>query len=195
MAEDDPELLMSEIQAARAVLPERHRALLDELGVQETTIDAWPEHVLDLYRTLKAPTPARAVLIGAAAVYLDELRTVAFNQPALLEAIKGLDATGRRQLVAPVAWHEYGHALSINCAKSEHRERGLELLALAPPGVQLSIDYPDRYRRKEVFDELIATVYAMLVGRVRTSGYGRPDYLHDDVFTVFKEVIPWPQTP
>jgi hypothetical protein len=61
--------------------------------------------------------------------------------------------------------------------------------------VRLAIDYPDRYRRKEVFDELIATVYAMLVGRVRTSGYGQPDYLHDDVFTVFQEVIPWPQTP
>jgi hypothetical protein len=41
-----------------------------------------------------------------------------------------------------------------------------------------SIDYPGGYRRSEVFDEVIATVYAVMVSRV--------------VFDAFKEVIPWP---
>jgi hypothetical protein len=159
-------------------------------------VDNWPAAVVDLYRTLREQPPSPATLDGATAVWLGgSLRIVAFNAPAVRLAITGLNATTRKTVIALVAWHEYGHALSVARATAEHRRRGPDLLALVPASVQAAIDYPGRYRASEVFDELIATLYAMLVGRVRTDGYVQPEYLHPDVLAAFQEVIPWPQIP
>jgi hypothetical protein len=193
MVDDDPEHLLAEIRAARAALPSAHRALLDQLGVQETAIEGWPEGVLDLYATLREPAPTRAALDGAAAAWLNGLRTVAFNIRGLQLAVEGLDRPTRHILLSGVAWHEYGHALSVTRATREHRESGPELLNLLPDGIRQAIDYPARYRAAQVFDEIIATVYALLVGLVPTEGYIRPVYLHPAVFTAFEEVIPWPR--
>lgn len=66
------------------------------------------------------------------------------------------------------------------------------MLGLLPDGLRETIDYPGGYRRLEVFDEVIATVYAWLVSRIRTDGYGVPAFLHPDVAHAFKEVILWP---
>jgi hypothetical protein len=71
-----------------------------------------------------------------------------------------LDEPSRRAVVARVAWHEYGHALSVTRATREHRERGPELLALLPAGLRETIDYPGRYRTSQVFDEVVATIYS-----------------------------------
>jgi hypothetical protein len=57
-----------------------------------------------------------------------------------------------------------------------------------------AIDYPGRYRASQVFDEIMATLYSMLIGRVPTNGYIRPEFLHPDVFATFEEVFPWPPT-
>lgn len=195
MADDDIEQLLREMRAARAALPANHRELLDQIGVQETAVEDWPDGVIDLYRTLNEPTPAASAIVGAAAVWLHECHTVAFNAVALRKAVRGLTAASRSHLISSVAWHEYGHALSVHHATAEHRRRGLELLELVPEAVREAIDYPNRYRKSQVFDELIAGLYALLVDDVRTSGYVQPDYLHDDVYAVFQEVVPWPQIP
>jgi hypothetical protein len=112
-----------------------------------------------------------------------------------MEAVSGLDPSTRRILLRGIAWHEYGHALSFTRATREHRARGLELLALLPEGLRETIQYPGRYRTDQVFDEVIANVYALLVGRIHDDGYSCPAYLHPAVFSAFKEVIPWPRTP
>jgi phage tail protein X len=195
MADDDLQRLLKEIQAARAALPPEHRELLDQLGVQEAAIDDWPDGVIDLYATLREPTPTPQELQGAAATWLNELRTVAFNAPAVLHVSRDLDEPSRRTIVARIAWHEYGHALSVTRATHEHRKRGPELLALLPEGLQETIDYPGRYRTNQVFDEIVATIYSVIVGRVRDNGYFCPHYLHADIFDAFREVIPWPRTP
>ncbi|MCW2983033.1 MAG: hypothetical protein JWR63_603 [Conexibacter sp.] len=192
MADDDAERLLVAIRDARAALPANHRHLLDQLRLQEVAVEAWPRGVINLYATLREPAPSPDALDGAAAVWLDGLRTVAFNVQLLQRAVDGLNASTRRTVVAQVAWHEYGHALSVVRATPEHRRRGIQLLALLPDAVRAAIDYPGRYRTSQVFDEIIATLYALLVGRVRTAGYVRPEYLHPDVFAAFKEVIPWP---
>jgi hypothetical protein len=147
--------LLAEIRGARAALPAAHRALLDQLGVQETAIDDWPDGVIDLYATLREPAPAHRELDGAAATWLNSLRTVAFNAPGLLQAVHGLDRPTRRLLLSGIAWHEYGHALSVTRATREHRARGPELLALLPEGLRNTIDYPGRYRAGQVFEEVI----------------------------------------
>lgn len=167
MAGDDVEQLPREIHAARRPLPGAHQEILDQIGVQETLVENWPAGVIDLYRTLNEPAPAASELDGSAAVWLDERRAVAFSAQFLRSAIGGLNASSRRHIVAAVAWHEYGHALSVNRATVEHRRRGLELLGLAPPFIREAVDHPTRYRSSQVFDEVIAHVYVLLVARVR----------------------------
>ena len=115
------EQLLHEIRAARAQLPLQHRVLLEQIGTQEVAIAEWPSGVQDLYRTLRAAPPAEAELADAAAVYLDELRTIAFNASRLHELIFGLTDEWRRRIVAGVAWHEYGHALSLTRSTVDQR--------------------------------------------------------------------------
>jgi hypothetical protein len=111
----------------------------------------------------------------------------------LRESTEGLEDAARESLLATIAWHEYGHALSLTCSTSEQRSSGVRLLGLLPEGMRASIDFPTGYRASQVFDEVIATVYAVMVDRaVRTCDYGPPEYLHPDVLKAFKEVIPWP---
>jgi hypothetical protein len=191
----DLEWLFSDIQTARRGLPSEHRRLLDDLRAQKKVVTDWPAEVLDLYETLLETPPKPTALDGAAAVWLNGLRIVAFNGPLLQRAALGLDDPTRRVIVARITWHEYGHALSVTRATKEHRDRGPELLELLPAGLRGAIDYPGRYRRSEIFDEIIATLYSVLVGRVRTDGYVQPKYLHPHVFAAFQEVIPWPRTP
>jgi hypothetical protein len=184
--------LLKAVRRARARLPAAHRALLDELRTQEAAIDHWPGGVQDLYRSIgQAPPPAPA-LVGAAAVWLDGLRTVVFNAALLHETCLGLTDEARGELIASIAWHEYGHALSLARSTPEQRDRGEQLLARLPEGMRAAIDYPGSYRRSEVFDEIMATVYAVMIARVRTHGYGVPAFLHPDVVHEFMEVIPWP---
>ena len=188
--------LVAVVRRARSVLPSEHRALLDHINVQEAVVDSWPEGVQNLYLTLQQRSPVRRELDGALAVWLDDLRVVAFNGPALEQATEGLTEDGRYLAVAALAWHEYGHALSLTRSTQEQRRRGPSLLELLPARMQESINYPDGYRSSQVFDEVIATVYAVMIprvyGNVRSGVYGCPAFLHADVFEAFKEVIPWP---
>lgn len=191
-AQSRSDRLLREIRRARVELPAEHRNLLEQIGAQEGVIDDWPRGVQNLYRSILKTPPSEAVLARAAAAWLDGLRTVVFNGPFMHEAVVGLNAKTREKVVAYLAWHEYGHALSLTRSTREQREDGVRLLGLLSDGLRGSIDYPGGYGRFEVFDEVIATVYATMVARIRTDGYGMPRFLHPEVFQAFKEVIPWP---
>lgn len=145
-----------------------------------------------MYRTLRETPPTTAQLANAAAVWLDGLRTVAFNAALLDQATAGLDEQHRRATIAAIAWHEYGHALSLTRATADQRKTGPRLFELLSQGLRDAIDYPGGYRQSELFDEIIAGVYTQLVHRVRSHGYLPPESLHPEVFSAFKEVIPWP---
>jgi hypothetical protein len=190
----DHDTLLDAIRRARRQLPAEHRSLLEQIGVQEVIIDDWPRAVQDLYRTLLEPPPAAEELTGAAAVWLDSRRTVAFNGPLLRQATAGLGSQPQCAAIAALAWHEYGHALSATRASAERKRDGLRLLGLLPSGLRDAIAYPGGYRAIQVFDEVIATVYAVMVDRVRANDYGPPNWLHTDVYEAFQEVIPWPPT-
>lgn len=185
--------LLDEIRLARRALPMSHRALLDHLNVQETAIDDWPGHVIDIYRTLNEQPPKRSQLENAAAVWLQERRTVAFNAPLLEAALAGLNEPSLRVAIQSIAWHEYGHALSLMRSTSDHRAIGPRLLGVLTEGLRQAVG-PDDYRPSEIFDEIVATLYTLMVSRIRDHGYGAPDFLHPSLFEVFQEVIPWPPT-
>ena len=68
---------------ARRRLPRSHRALLEQIGVQDLVVDAWPRGVQDLYATLRESRPSTQQLAGAVAVWLPQRRVVAYNGPAL----------------------------------------------------------------------------------------------------------------
>jgi hypothetical protein len=189
---EDATTLLAAVGRARRCLPATHRALLEQIGVQEVAIEDWPDGVKNCYRTVRETAPADADLDGAAAVWLHGLRLVAFNAPLVRRLTVGLDSRAYDEAVAAIAWHEYGHALSLTRSTDDQRRRGVHLLDLLPHGLRRAIDHPGAYRSGDVFDEVIASVYTVLVGRVRTDGYGRPEYLPAEVYQAFTEVIPWP---
>lgn len=195
MSTSYPGGLLADVRWARTQLPGSHRQLLEELRVQETAIDVWPSGVLDLYRSLRETPPRERGIARAAAVWLDELRTVAFNARFFESATRGLSHEWRRTLVAGIAWHEYGHALSLVRSTADQRRDGPRLHELLPAGLKGQIDYPQSYRAREVFDEVVAGVYALMISRIRACGYGFPDFLQPDITNAFQEVIPWPPTP
>jgi len=148
-----------------------------------------------MYATLREPAPSPDDLDGAAAAWLRERRTVVFNATALAQTADGLTPAARRSLIAGVAWHEYGHALSVVLAGPEQRERGVQLLELLSPPMREAINYPGRYRKSQVFDEVMATVYALMIGGVPINGYSRPEFLAPELHAAFREVFPWPSIP
>jgi hypothetical protein len=166
--------VLAVVRRARAQLPPAHRDLLDQLGVQETAIHPWPTGVQDLYRSIGEAPPPTTALEGAAALWLDGIRTVAFNASLLEAAVIGLSGDSRHALIASIAWHEYGHALSLTRSTYEQRDSAERFLGLLPERMRVAIDYPGTYRRSELFDEVIATIYAAMIARVRTHGYVVP---------------------
>jgi phage tail protein X len=180
---------------ARRRLPRSHRALLEQIGVQDAVVDSWPGGVRAFYQTLKATPPTASDLANALAVWLPDVRVVAYNGRLLDHAlgVHDLDQTSVQRTIDNIAWHEYGHALSATRASSATKRDGPRLLDLLPPGLRAAIDYPGGYRQMQVFDEVIANVYALVIGRAVQSGdYGMPSFLHPDVCDAFKAVVPWP---
>lgn len=99
-------------------------------------------------------------------MWVPDLRLVLINKthPALLSA----DPTTREALTTWVAWHEWGHALSVTNISSHDPGEGARLLALAPDGVRVRIRRGN-YPRREYLHELIAETYALLM-RERVEG-------------------------
>jgi hypothetical protein len=183
------------VRAARARLPRSHQGLLEQINAQDLVVGAWPAGVLDLYRTVQKRPPEEQHLRGALAVWLEDMRVVAFNGPLLRTFLDGFDNATVQHWVNQIAWHEYGHALSATRAPDDARQQGPRLLELLPDGVRRAIDYPGSYSRRQVFDEVIANLYPMMLDRaVSLNDYGRPEFLHPDVYDAFRQVLPWPPT-
>jgi phage tail protein X len=186
------------IRTARRRLPTSHHALLEQIGVQDAVIDDWPAGVQGLYETLQESPPAITQLADAVAVWLPQRRVVAYNGPLLMHAIGDVELTPatRQATIDNIAWHEYGHALSVTRASQEMRRDGPRLVELLPAGLRRAIDFPGGYRPREVFDEVIANVYALMIGRaIHLDDYGVPSFLNADVYDAFQAVVPWPPDP
>jgi hypothetical protein len=186
------EWLLDSVRRARAQLPREHRSLLEEIGAREAVIDAWPQGVLDLFVALHEPPPAAVAIADAAAVWVEPQQAVVFNGPLFQAAAPLLQTEALDRIVAHVAWHEYGYAISVTRSTWQQRRAGLRLLGLLPLRLREAIDYPGHYRRDQLFDEVVATVYPVMVERVRHGIYRRPRFLHSDVIRAFEEAIPWP---
>jgi len=112
-------------------------------------------------------------------MWVPNLRLVLINQThsALLDA----DPATREALLTWVAWHEWGHALSVTSASPHDPGEGARLLALAPRGIRERIRRGG-YPRREYIHELIAETYALLM-RERIEGRpGQPLWLPNEIY-------------
>ena len=80
-----------------------------------------------------------------------------------------------------VAWHEWGHALSIMSHTPHDPDEGRRLLELAPLGIRERVRQAG-YGRREYIHELAAETYALLM-RARVEGRkGQPSWLPDEIY-------------
>jgi hypothetical protein len=178
------------IQLAWEVLPTSHRRLLSQVGASQWEIvterlgDAAAARLTSANETVpsRAETKASDQALG---MWVPSLRLVLINEAhsALLHA----DTATREALLTWVAWHEWGHALSVTSGPPHDPSEGEKLLALAPAGIRERIRR-GHYRRREYIHELIAETYALLM-RERVEGRpGRPTWLSNEIYQLMRRV-------
>lgn len=129
-----------------------------------------------------------AALDDAAGVWIAELRVVLIN--AAHHALEDLDDLSYEAMLARIAWHEWGHALSVVRATREDVVAGERLLALAPDGVA-DVIRRGGYRRADYTHELVAEIYALLMSRRRRGQHGQPRWLDDEIYELVRRVSGW----
>jgi hypothetical protein len=104
--------------------------------------------------------------------------------------LAGLSASTREEFLARIAWHEWGHALSIARCSEEHVAAGPRLLALAPEGIRNRIREAG-YRPRQYTHEVIAETYALLMLRRLKGGSGQPSWLNDEIYGLLQAMTEW----
>lgn len=182
------------VQLAWDVLPVGDRRLLGAIGANRWEIIEEP-----LGRAIDARlrsaghggcSPAQIRADNAAlGMWTRELSLVLINaaHPALREASQSTV----EELLTWVAWHEWGHALSVEGHTPHDPAEGERLLALAPDGIRERIRRSD-YPRRAYIHELVAETYALLM-RERVEGRsGRPPWLPNEIYNLMARVATMP---
>lgn len=178
------------IQLAWDVLPMGDRRLLEQIGASRWEIVAEPLGVAVDGRFRSAGhagcNPARIQADNAAlGMWISELRIVLINERH--EALTTTNQSTREALLTWVAWHEWGHALSIEGHSAHDPAEGERLLALAPDGIRERVRRA-HYPRREYIHELIAETYALIM-RERVEGRsGRPSWLSNEIYNLMARV-------
>jgi hypothetical protein len=190
-AEPSPDLT---VQLAWLKLPPAHRTLLEQVGASQWQIVDGPLGTV-AHRMLRSAgqaglaSSARASLESAFGVWIPALRVLLIN--ASHRDLIGLSAQAYEEFLAYIAWHEWGHALSLARCSHEDLAAGDRLLARAPAGVRESI-LRAGYLSKSYTHEIIAETYALMMVR-RIGGHrGKPEWLHDEIYRLLKRVTDWP---
>lgn len=181
------------VELAWADLPAEHRLLLESIGAAQWRVvdQGLADAVDDLLRSAgHSPMTSddRLGLADAVGVWVEELRLVLVD--AGHPALSDVDDQTFEMMLARIAWHEWGHALSIVRAEPEDVADGERLLGLAPPGVSERIRRAG-YRRSQFTHELVAETYALLMSRRRRGETGQPPWLADDVYQLMRRVSAW----
>jgi hypothetical protein len=127
---------------------------------------------------------------AALALWVPDLRVVLINVSH--SAFDGLDASTFAYDLSRVAWHEWGHALSIDRAEEEDIAAGQRYVELLPEGLAKLVRQAG-YRRREYTHEVVAEIYAILMIWRRQGKTGRPPWLHPEVYELVRRVAGWDQ--
>jgi hypothetical protein len=127
---------------------------------------------------------------AALALWVPDLRAVLINVSH--SAFDGLDGPTFAYDLSRVAWHEWGHALSIDRAEEDDVAAGERYVELLPEGLAKLVRQAG-YRRREYTHEVVAEIYAILMIWRRQGRTGRPPWLHPEVYELVRRVAGWNQ--
>jgi hypothetical protein len=188
-----PDFVDSVIQHAWEALPPTHRRLLEQVGCARwlVTSESIGQTVDELLVSSGHPdlsSGQRRELDQCLGAWVPELRLLVINSQH--PAHEGLDSPSYEQAIAKIAWHEWGHALSIHRTNEEDIEAGQRLLSLAPPGIAATIR-SGSYRARELTHEVLAEIYSVLLGRLQRGVGGQPPWLDDEIWEMHTRVMEW----
>lgn len=180
---------------AWADLPPEHRRLLEAIGadgwdVADRPLGTYADELLCSAGYPGLDSPARVGRDRARGLWIPELRVVLVN--AVHSDYDGLDKPSHENALARVAWHEWGHALSLHGATRDDVAAGQELLDSLPGELADTIRLAG-YLRREYTHEVVAEVYAWMMIRRRKDIIGRPSWVSDDVYELIRRVVGWIQ--
>jgi hypothetical protein len=178
------------VQLAWDALPPAHRRLLTQVGASQWEIVkrglgyATEERLISAGQTppSKARTAAGNEALG---MWIPGLRLVLINE--MHSALLSADVATGEALLTWVAWHEWGHALSVTNPSPHDPGEGVRLVVLAPEGIRERIRRGN-YPRREYIHELIAETYALLM-RERIEGRpGQPPWLPNEIYQLISRI-------
>ena len=175
-------------------LPPANRTLLEAIGAAKWEVITEPIGSATDHRLYSAnPQDGLAVqdrerLNPALAAWVPPLRLVLVNEKH--PSLAGLDAQSRKWFVARTAWHEWGHALSIERCTYDDIKAGDMLMEHAPAAISERVRTA-RYRRSEYTHEVIADIYAILVERRHHGRDGRPAWLDPTIYSLLARLTAW----
>jgi hypothetical protein len=193
LTEADVRRVDETVRLAWGQLPAAHRELLKEIGASQWQVVNEPlGSVVDGFmRSGGHPglSPAGQLWMDKAlAVWIGRLRLMVMDGGHRL--LEGLDEAAYEWFVYNNAWHEWGHALSLDRCSPEDVAAGRRLLELAPEGVRESILHGG-YRVGGYTHELVANVYALLMIRRWRNVLGRPEWLNEEIYNLVVRVTGW----
>lgn len=173
--------------------PRPQRVLLESIGCTQRRALSRPlgAEIAMLYSSAghrSLPGAARRRLDAAIGVWVPELRVVLLNDSH--PAFDDLDHSSYEAAIARVAWHEWGHALSLHRASDADVSDGPLLVATAPVGIAQVVRAGD-YRDHDLVHELIAEIYSLLMARRRRGARGKPEWLNDRLWEVVTRTTDW----
>ncbi|MGE5335808.1 MAG: hypothetical protein ACM3JL_00075 [Nitrososphaerota archaeon] len=171
-------------------LPRRDRNLLEAISADKWEVCGRPlgTYTDELLRSAdREPLPEREISRAndALALWIPDLRVMLIN--ASHPAFDGLDGPTLTYDLSRVAWHEWGHALSLDRAGEEDIAAGARYVELLPEGLAKLVRQAG-YRRREYTHEVVAEIYAILMVRRRQGKTGRPSWLHPEVYELVRRV-------
>ncbi len=183
------------VREAWRELPRGDRDLLkaisaDQWEVCERPLGTYTDELLRSGGRGSLPEGEIARANDALALWVSELRVVLINEGH--PAFDGLDGPTLTYDLSRVAWHEWGHALSIDRAEEEDIAAGERYVAMLPAGLAKLVRQAG-YRRREYTHEVVAEIYAILMIWRRQGKIGRPPWLHPEVYGLVRRVAGWNQ--
>jgi hypothetical protein len=174
-------------------LPSGQRTLLESIGAAQYDVVDRPLGGLAADYLFSAghghlEATVREDLDRALGAWIPKLQIVLID--AGHEQHAGLDDPTFEAALARVAWHEWGHALSIARASEEEVRAGRRYLDLAPPQIA---DFIRRagYGVREYTHELVAEIYALLMARRRRGQSGKPPWLDERLYDLVRRLTGW----
>lgn len=118
-------------------------------------------------------------------MWVADLRLVLINEAHA--ELQSADRATREALLTWVAWHEWGHALSVSSSSTHDTNEGARLLELAPEGIRERIRRGN-YPRREFIHELIAETYALLMRESIEGRPGQPPWLPNEIYQLMTRI-------